>query len=231
MDVLRCFEARTIINMLVGSSCAKKMNEKIRTSESIFKPHFCMVESHLATAVRGDYRNWLIRTKKPAARHAAGLFFAQTILRTSVNTLAAAIVTPVDFLATLVHAVVDSVAFPVETLVDLIALSVQTVRKAIPAGGVRTIRFAIEAMIDTIALPVQTVINAIALSIQAILDAVAAIVERLLDLVSGVSPNGTANNQQYDRNDYCFPDIHVKSPLYPYQVMSSVGTTRPTHGR
>lgn len=139
--------------------------------------------------------------------------------------------TSVDLLAALIHAAIDAVAFLVEPPVNLITLSIETIGKSVPAGCIRTVRFAVEAPIDTITFSVQTVINAIALSIETIFNSVAAIVESLLDLVAGIRPDRTTYNQQDDCDRYCFPDIHVKSPLYPYQVMSSVGTTRLTQGR
>jgi hypothetical protein len=153
---------------------------------------------------------------------------AQTISGSFVDTVTAAIVTSVNILTTLVHAVIDAVAFLVEPTINLITLSIQTIRKAVSASRVRAIRLAVKPMIDTITLSVQTVINAIALLVETIFKAVAAIVERL---VTRVSPNGTTYNQQYDCNRYCFPDIHVNSPLYPYQIMSSVRTTRPSRRR
>jgi hypothetical protein len=56
-----------------------------------------------------------------------------------------------------------------------------------------------------------------------ILDPVTAILRAIIDLVASISPGATAYNEQYNRNYYCLPDIHIESPLFPY-LISAVST-------
>ena len=128
--------------------------------------------------------------------------------------------TAVNLPATFVETTVDPITFLVQTTVDSVAFTVQAVRQTIPAGRVGTIRFAIETPVDAIAVAIQTVLNSIT-----------AIVESILDAITRVGPNGATDNQKTDRNNYCFPDIHFNSPLYPYEIVLSVGTTRKTPAR
>ena len=89
----------------------------------------------------------------------------------------------------------------------------------------------VETTVDPITFLVQTTVDSVALTVQAVLNSITAIVESILDAITRVGPNGATDNQKTDRNNYCFPDIHFNSPLYPYEIVLSVGTTRKTPAR
>jgi len=126
----------------------------------------------------------------------------------------------VNALAATIIALIDSRALAVQASVNLIALPVQAIRKALPARCVRSVRLAVE-----------TIVNAITLLVETIFDAISTTVEAMFDTVTRVCPNWTTNKEQ-DHADYkCFSDIHNESPLYPYKILSSVGTTQPPEGR
>jgi hypothetical protein len=124
----------------------------------------------------------------------------------AIDSLTATIVTAIHLCATTIEAPV----YPV-------ALAIEAIRQMVASGGIRTSR-----------LPVEPTINAVTLRVQAMFDAVAPIIESVLDAVTGIRKRGATNDQQSDSYCNCLPGIHIKSPLYPYKVMLSVGTTKPT---
>ena len=106
----------------------------------------------------------------------------------------------------------------VQASVYLVTLAVEPIRQAVASSSVCTIRLSVEPAINTITLFVQ-----------AIFDPVATVLESVLDAVTGIRKRGATNDQQGDSYCNCFPGIHISSPLYPYKVMLSVGTTKPTN--
>ena len=114
-------------------------------------------------------------------------------------------------------AAVNSLAATVQAPVDLVALAIETIGNAIVPGCICAVR-----------LPVETAINAITFFVQAILNSIATIIESVLDAVTGVCERCSTYDQQRHSNCNCLPGIHIKSPLNPYKVMLSVGTTKPT---
>jgi hypothetical protein len=106
----------------------------------------------------------------------------------------------------------------VQASIYLVAFAIEPIRQAVASSSVCTIR-----------LPVEPAINTITLFIQAIFDPVATVLESVLDAVTGIRKRGATNDQQSNSYCNCFPGIHIKSPLYPYKVMLSVGTTKPTN--
>jgi hypothetical protein len=89
------------------------------------------------------------------------------------------------------------------------------------------ITLAIEAPVYPITLAIQPAINAITLGIQAIFNAIAAIIEPVFNAVAGVCKCSATDDQQCDSDCDYLPGVHNNSPLYPYKVVLSVGTTEP----
>jgi len=134
-----------------------------------------------------------------------------------VDLPAAAIMTTIGPGATTVQAPVYLLALAVEAPVDTITFTIEAVCPAAVTGRICTAR-----------LPVQPAIDAIAFSIQAIFDAITAIIQSVFDAITGVCERSATDNQQCDSYCYCLPGVHNNSPLYPYKVVPSVGTTETT---
>jgi hypothetical protein len=86
---------------------------------------------------------------------------------------------------------------------------------------------AIQSPVYPITLAIEPAINAITLGIQAIFNAIAAIIEPVFNAVAGVCKCSATDDQQCDSDCDYLPGVHNNSPLYPYKVVLSVGTTEP----
>lgn len=114
---------------------------------------------------------------------------------------------------------VASLAAPVVTTIGPGATTVQS--------PVYLFALAIQAPVNAITLAIEAPVYAITPGIQAIFDAIAAIIEPVFDAVASVCKCSATDDQQRDSDCYYLPGVHNNSPLYPYKVVLSVGTTEP----